>query len=432
MLATRGSQTSDPRPILFERTILFTITLSAFGPYLAGSIRTEHIVVYGLAALVFPFAITRLHVSGGVRFVAPWAAYIVMALLGSVLSRNNFSPWESGSLLAGLDNLLLPLTTLLLVWCVIRGSSAVPLLRSFSTVVVWCAAANAVIAGISTRVDLTPALRPFWGLGEGVTATADYAAQLGRYTGIFNQPSEAGLFYGVAALLVIYAYSRQPKRMAVLLALISIGGLLSVSKIFILGGIPLILFSVWRSKATVGRFGGLLAAGLVIWGFIQSGFFSEWLGANYLARFLSAPEAQNVIEFYSAGRWNEGSSVREVIGAVLETSPIVGVGPAGWRVAYDSGWVEAAVVAGVTGVACLALIHVNLFILANRTFERSRRLLFFLLATLLFGSSFGIPSLTVNRAATIVWISLALLVRALGEEVVDPNLRSKRHIINAA
>jgi hypothetical protein len=185
------------------------------------------------------------------------------------------------------------------------------------------------------------------------------------------------------------------------------GGLLCVSKVFILGGVPLILFYLWKSKAGAGKLGALFGVVVVALGVSSTGLLQQWTGYNYLARLLSPDESQGLIEFYSAGRWNEDSRMVDTIGTVLSVRPLTGFGGGGLDVAYDSAWTEVVVVAGLLGVVLLACVFVVLFRMARRLDPDMRRLATFVVVFLL-GASLGIPSLTVNRVATVVWILLCL------------------------
>lgn len=418
----------------YQHALIGLIALSAFAPYVTGGFRVEHFAVYGLLALYLPIALLQFCSRNNLLLLGPWIGYTVSSLMGALMQPYG-APWPPGSFSAGLDNILLPLAAMLLSWSIASTATALPLLKTFGSVVVWGAAANAGLAIISTRVDLTPVLSIFWS-PEGSGSVARNAATMGRFTGIVNQPAEAGLLYGVAGLLAIYLYTRKPKTMLVLLTLISTGGLLSVSKVFILGGIPFLLLSLWASRKGFGRASLILTAGLLIAGIVQLGFFQQWSGFHYLSRLRLVPQSEGLIEFYTAGRWNNDSTLLDVIHSVLSLSPLFGVGPSGWQVPYDSGLTEAFVVAGLAGVLFLALTHFSFFVMAARTYEPRRRTLSLLLASFLPVASFGIPSLTANRTATIVWITLGLLLKATDgfpkRETIDVNLRPHRSITRNA
>lgn len=409
----------------FPLLMVGILAASAFGPYLMANIRTEQLAVYGAAALLVP--LTFIRARPYLPLIVPWVGLILVSLLGLIPPAASTPSHKAGTLLAGVDNLALPLVIMMLVWSIVPASSAVRALSVVAAIIVWSAAANGLLSMVGTQVDLSAYLRPFWSGDVGET-TAERAAQLGRLSGIFNQPAEAGVVYGVAGILAVWRYTHKPKTTLLLLALISIGGMLCVSKVFILGGIPLILIYLWKSRAGIGKVGLLFGAAVVAGGVAQSGFFQEWTGFNYLARLIAPDENQGLIEFYSAGRWNGDAGMMGVFDVVLESSPVFGFGLAGIQVPYDSAWTEVMVFAGVLGAFLLCVVYLVIFRMARRLAARDLNLMATFLALFLAGASLGIPSLTVNRASTIVWVVLALLCMM----VVKPNPMAARDMYTRA
>lgn len=414
-------ETSHTRVRGTETFVIVAMVLSLFGPYLQGGVRTDQLVIYLLAAAAFALRLPFMHLNGSLRFMVPWAALVAFSLFGVLFPLRGSMPWRPGGVLAGLDNLALPLAVMLIVWCCVKATSAEGLLRKAGKLIVWGISLNAVIAILDTRYDLTSYLRPFWAKSDAISVVAARAEDLGRVSGIINQPSSAGLAYSLAGLLAIYLYGTRPRKLYLALALITVGGMLTVSKIFILIGAPLILLYMWKSRSGTGKTGMLFAALVIGTGVVQSGYFEGWEGANYLARLIAPPESQTFISFYSAGRWAEGSPMLTVTAAALEISPLIGVGAGGWQVAYDSAWTQAIVVAGALGALCLAAVLAAFFRLGKATVDPARRRFTFFLAWLLLASSFGVPALTTNRVGAMVWIVATLLVLAHREATQQPS-----------
>lgn len=390
------------------------MALSAFGPYISGSfviggIRTEQLTVYFFAIVLLPFAFVNFRAPDGRRVLVPWLLYFIVGLLGLLFPYAGPLLWPRGSALAGVDNLLLPLGVIAVVCSVVRPDHAAAVFKNVSAIIIWATAINGAIAAVGTKLDLSPYLRQFWA-PDGIESVADRASQLGRISGIFNQPAEAGIIYGVAALLAIYRYGRNPFILATCLTLISIGGLLSVSKIFILGGIPIMLLYLWTTRVAGNKLLFVLSTTMVAGGVVQSGLFQQWTGLNYLARLLSPTYGTSWVEFYSAGRWQSGSGALDYYQFVLENSPLVGFGLQGLSVPYDSGWTEAIIVAGTAGLACLAFTYLGIFWLWYHTVDARRRALNLYLAIFLLGASAGISTFSSNRVATVIWILLSLLM----------------------
>lgn len=385
------------------------LALAAFGPYLVGGVRTEQATVYvfTLAALL---ALPHLKPSAW-SFLLPWAGILLMAAVTLVAPVIESVPWEAGSLVSGLDNFLLPVAVMLIAWTLVKRAAAVPALTTVARVVVWASVLNAIVAIASTRVDLSAFLRVFWGSAGTEETTAANAETMGRFSGIFNQPAEAGVVYSLALLLAVWLYRRRPGLLYPALAVLTVGSILTVSKIVLFIGLPLAAWYLFRSYRlggkllTVGAVGGVFA---VVAG---SGFVQEWEGFDYFTRLFEVPQG-DAVDFYTAGRWAEGSPMLRVVGEVLASRPLNGFGFAGLEVAYDSAWTEVIVVAGLFGAALLAVVFVQVFRYALGTADQGLRRLFVLVALLLAGGSLGLPVLTANRVATLVWLVVALLVLA--------------------
>jgi hypothetical protein len=393
-------------PRRFPLILVGLLTAAAFGPYVAGSVRTEQLAVYGAGAILLPFAF--IHARPYFPVLLPWMLMILVALLGVIPPTAYDSIYAPANMFSSIDNLLLPVVVMLLTWTLVPVAMAGAALRVAAAVIAWGAALNAVLGIIGTRTDISQYLRFFWGGGEGET-TADRAADLGRLSGIFNQPAEAGVVYGIAGLLAVWRFRHKPKTMLLLLTLICVGGMLCVSKVFIFGGVPLILIYLWKSRSGGGKLGVMFSAAIVAVGVAQSGLLQQWIGFNYLARWFVPVEDQGLIEFYSAGRWNSGAGMVDVFDSVMQTRALTGFGIQGLAVPYDSAWTEAAVLAGVLGLVLLGLVYLCLWRMAGRIAEAEARTLGLFVTVFLIGASLGIPSLTVNRASTIVWVVLGLL-----------------------
>jgi hypothetical protein len=397
--------------------------VSAFGPYTSvAGVRTEQIAVYGVglvALMSMRWASVKL----------PRMAVLVAALLGSeasvavvgtlapVIDRSGYSV---GDAVAGLDNLILPIVVLICVWSLLTtGVDKRRLIEVVCRVVVVAMCVNTEVAYWSQIHDLTPLLSHFWdntiSVGDAFTGTvAGHSAQLGRYTGIFNQPVEAGEMYSIALLAAIYLYRAKPARLALAGMLIAIGGILTVSKVFLLVGLPIGVWQVLRQSSQRGRRLTLLIAGvLAAVALTQSGIGPTWIGGSFLIRLLHPANSGSLLDLYTAGRIGGESSLHLVADAVIHNSPWFGFGAGGVAAPYDNAWIEALSVAGLVGAAIYTAVLLALAAIwiRRRTLmdpEHSR--LAGGLVLLAVGASVGLPALTANRVATIMWLLIALLL----------------------
>ena len=224
---------------------LVLVMAGAFGPYTPVSgVRTEQLAVYGCLLLSLPMAWTRIRITrDGGLFLLMWGTYIVVAVIGVFIPVSEVIPYHPGKLLGGADNLLRPVAVFLLanVWLV-TDISKQRLVSLACKIITGAMCVNAAVAFIESRMDIARWLALFWSspTGDLVSGTvAARSAQLGRFTGIVNQPVEAGTLYGIALLAALYLWHQQPWRLVPVLTLLTAGGAVTVSKIFLFVGVPI-------------------------------------------------------------------------------------------------------------------------------------------------------------------------------------------------
>lgn len=399
----------EPVGFVWPRLLVAVLCLAAFGPYLVGSIRAEQLAVYAMAPLVL-FAFMNLR-SWTFGLLAAWSAIVFVSLLGVAFPYRGPSPWAGGPLVAGLDNLLLPLMVMLGIWSLVPPAAALPALRTAGRVVVWAAAVNAALAIVSAMwPPLLKSLRPFWSTEASVSTVSELAMQMGRYSGIFNQPAEAGLVYAVASVLAVWVFARRPVAMYLLLTLITVGGMFSVTKVYLLVGLPVTIVLLFLTRRAAGKVGLFIVVWLVAVLLGSASFFQQWSGLDMLTRLFEGPEGSSAVRFYTAGRWNEDSPMLAAVDFILQNSALTGVGTGGLLVAYDSQITETIIVSGVLGIAALVVVFVLLLRWFLRIKEPNLRPVAIAFWCVLVGAAAGLPALTANRAATVVWVVASLLV----------------------
>jgi hypothetical protein len=419
------------------------------GPYLVSGLRTEQLAFYGSAAFVVVTSRGAL-----LRTLAParwifgvWVAYASVVVLGGFLATSNDTPWESGSLIAGLDNALLPLATIITVshWCS-RWSGEV-VLTTASRVLVVAMSVNALVALAGSVFGLAAMgfLRRFWAADGTSTFVAELAEQMGRYSGVFNQPAEAGIAYSLALLSLAYLHKQsriRPSWAYVAWAAVVVGGLLTLSKVFIGGfGLALLVVLLYRTRVVLTAAVALGTAGVMV-AAAAAGWFRSW-GASTMASWYrySIEVGDSPLYTLTAGRFGvpghdgppsiavpmapstEGGGAFEAVVAppagtgelmrtMLAEHPVFGVGARGLQVAYDSSWSEAVVVGGLVGLALVALAQI-LLVLATvtgvRRLDRVHAVLLVAVVVLTLAASIGLPALTGNRESTLLWVWLIVL-----------------------
>ncbi|WP_148234278.1 hypothetical protein [Cellulomonas flavigena] len=348
-------------------------------------------------------------------FILLWGLVFVIPLVGSI-EAPNLTPYPSGSFLAGLDNFALPLAMILLTWWWASRDSSLRLLYTAATTIVVTLAGN---AALSLLYFGSPPewLRIFWSTGERESVAAQ-AATMGRYSGIVNQPAEAGVAYSLAIICLLYIVNEPKKRFRsglflVCGSLIVIGGVLTASKVFLIGGLPLAAFMVLRESRGRGRAILLTVAATTSFVAVSSmGLLPEWTGSRMVSRLLGV-EGMSTTRLLSAGRLGEGGTLERTIAPVLDHHPFFGVGMRGVVVAYDSAWVEALVVGGVVTALLLAITLISLawrWWSLRRALPRSAWFVGGAVLMVAAGASVGVPVFTGNRIATLLWLLLGLLL----------------------
>jgi hypothetical protein len=407
-----------------ERTAVWqarVVALSVFGPYVTGSARTEQIVVFGLLAWVLVTGWGRLLDApcGPAPFLLAWGGLYAVMLVPTV--QRPFDPLGYGPQPPShvLSAFAVPLAMLVLTWYWSLPAGPLPVLRAAAPLLVCGMCANAVIAWaqlVHGRAALG-VLPRFWDAIPSAGSVAANAAENGRYTGIFDQPAEAGIAYGAALLLLIWLARTGWRHLPVAGAtvLLMTGGVITLSKVFLLAAIPAAVVTVLRGRARVRVIAAAAAAGGALWLAGSAGVLPAWhLGGQDLAA-LAHPTGSLTAQ-YTAHRYGAGGTLAPEFTDVIRNAPAAGFGAGGLAgPAYDSLWQEVLVVSGVLGVLlAAALLGAVAWRLASRwrLFPRPERHLAAGILFLAAASSAGIPSLTANRAATLLWLPLGLLLCA--------------------
>lgn len=400
-------------------SLLTLIVMSAFGPYLFGDVRTEQLVVYGLAAALLPLLLWKVKQAPGALSVVigAWVAIITIALIGWLVPMPNQTPYATGSPFANLDNFVLPLACIGLTLVVVPPGDHVRAARRVAGIVVVGASINAVVGVTQLRVSLDDILSRWWA-GDGSTGptTAEQAQTMGRLTGFIGQPVLAGLLYSVGLVSVVYLLRHRPVWMAAVTLLLVIGGMLTVSKAFLLLGVPIAGWQIIRtSERRVGRIAALSITALVATAVgAWIGWLDQWKGAEMLLMLLPNSD-QAELTFYLGNRFGETSSTRPIIDAVMSGSPVSGFGAPGLKIYTDTAWVQVMILSGLLGgvlfLVSLAALTVGYW-RRRRWLANAERAYFdgvILIAVL---GCLATPALTANRLSVVLWVLLTLAMSA--------------------
>ena len=409
----------------FLQLWVIVVTLCAFGPYLVGGLRTEQLAVYASALAVGVLGWPLWH-GDPTRptprsFLVLWGAIFAVAAAGVVWPPFNETSYTGGNAFAGLDNWALPIAVVIVTafWCERLGSRCVA--RLVSVVVVLAMMVNAVVSVIARVVGsygLTPWVELFWQRGDvGDMSVAANALGNERYTGLFNQPIEAGICYSVALLCLAYLarLSTRPRALVVTVVavVLTVGGLLSVSKVLLFCGLPLFAVQMLRSRGRRLRIAGVLGA-LVLGGLAIGRFdlvLSVVTDTTQLRSLLGGLAFDT--STLTAGRFGEGGTLGTVANEILADHAVLGLGAGGVSAPYDSAWIEAIATTGVVGAVLLMLVFAVLGLrwwALRRGHDAPESDFAAALIIVVAVASLGMPSMTGNKVATVVWLLLACLL----------------------
>ena len=402
------------------------LTLSAFGPYVIGHIDTGQLLgcISALGILIFgwPFMLRR---NGAplLPLAIIWSGLYVIILLATIWPPSNLGGYTQLPILNALGAYALPLALLLTTWFWTLIMEVRDLIVTISKSIVACMTCNAALSVCelaTRRVNGFYVINALWSVPNAPGSAAAVglrASENGRYIGIFYQPAIAGTLYGIALFCSLFLIQTQPRssgrRLALCASTLCLGGIITVSKVFLLGALPiaglLILQDRNRRRPTLAW---LVAFGLALWILGIANILPSWNNGTALLEGFVSPQG-SVIRTFTAGRYGSGSTLGTLSNNVLHLSPWIGFGAGGLNVAYDSMWTETLAVSGLFGVVILGFAMILLF-------TKWMRLNMFLpepdwrlagaTLTLALGGSLGIPTFTGQRVSTILWLVLGVLL----------------------
>lgn len=397
----------------YNKAIILMLVILSFGFYLKidSSIQISQLIIYPIAVMMFLLNLInkRRIVKDIFQIFVFWMCWFILILFISIY-RNN----ELTGIFAGIKNMIEPLIVISLFMFYRRDDKLdlnTGMINYYSKILVTMLILNTVYIFASFVIDLDFINLYFWGSTDSVAARA---MTNGRYSGIFNQPMESGVAYSLGIFCWQYVNSKtndfKTKQMLILIILI-IGGVMSVSKVFLLIGLPLFFIFFIGNKNFLQFFSKFIIWGTL--GVLTFNWISKfWSGTDYLLRFFNSSE--NIITLLTAGRFGEGSQQSRFFGEVWKTSPILGLGFGGSKV-YDSMYFYFFSLGGVISLAmlivllCIFVVKMTKFIKLTENSLESR--LFILLVLLISLGGFGSPILTLNRVGILLWTLLILLCK---------------------
>ena len=350
----------------------------------------------------------------------------------AAVSLRNLSWANPYSLCAAMENFTQPFALIVIIYSVIirlDRTARLNLLRVAGIAVIVMLCINSFVSILTIFHDTWPFVQYFviGGDPDATGTVSQLAATMGRFSGLFNQPVEAGLAYSIGLLVWVYlaTTSRRINSIAwVSLILLIIGGFLSVSKSFILGGFPLsMLYWFWIAlsqkrirKSTL--FGGMIWGAVVT--VVLSLFAKSWAGLDYLLRIFdpSSINERGAIQLFTAGRISAESGVAEHFAKTWSESPIIGFGvPQSDLGSLDNAYIEFFLSGGIVGLIFYIAILIVIIRVAVHGLKTDPPLGWFLIAlwVLIIGAGIGAPVITLNRASIFLWVIIVITFGVLSK-----------------
>ena len=179
----------------------------------------------------------------------------------------NFNLDNTYKLMSAMENFIQPVALVIIIFFVAKPLNRLErlsLLRIASITIILMLCLNSILSILTIFYDTWPFLQYFTMAGKylensignvEVIHVSQLSTSGGRYSGVFSQPAEAGLAYSIAIIVWVYL-ATTCKRITSIgwlsLGIIIIGGSLTISKTFILGGFPLaMLYWFWRLPKSI-------------------------------------------------------------------------------------------------------------------------------------------------------------------------------------
>lgn len=389
-----------------------TLAVAAFGPYVAGSVRTDQVIAY-LGALLA--AVTWLLSSAPRRRPSRHQALMLLAwtlipLVATIVWLAHPTRGEAHQALATLDSLLLPVAVALIVWRFATPQNRDRLVRVVACVAVVALSLNALLALVQA-MGVDAAWQDVW-LPDGESTVALRAAQNHRFSGVLNQPALASLYYGIGMLFAVHLTRHRVAR-SLLFILLGLGVALTGSKAFFVACLPaLALMLLWRQRRRV-RLLALTAALALATAALLLILLPHLPPIPGISRYQVVLDGGFSMATLTSNRLGGSNQTLALMGDVLADSPVVGWGLAGIQAATDSQLTHAMVVAGLVGAAALTVcLAIGWHAVAHRrgSVPETTWLLLTGLMIVPTVGSLGFPILVGNRISLVLWLSLMLLL----------------------
>lgn len=401
------------------------LIISAFGPYLSINlgVKLDNVVVYLGGALFIVLILNSEKVTIHKNLFAILLIWFTLFIYLLIRTWMGGSALSTIAMIAEIKNFTQPLFIMFIfVFVIIKNNTSATrvLLKKCGNLLIFLLSLNTVWLILGFCVDLTEINQYFW---RGKDSIAIKAVENGRFSGVFNQPIEAGMAYTIG--LFVWAYlqellkSKITFRDALVLVLMIVGGILTVSKVFIIFGLVIFILYMLSVKHNRKQLVKLMLFFFVLGLPFYFYVIKAWSGLSYFQRLfnISNYQQEGILNLITAGRYGTiDSQQNQYFAKVLSDSPFIGKG-LGSQQTYDSAFFHVFSSGGLIAlIMYLGILFTLLFscyqfyIYAFNSPELKLYLSLFLLTIV---GGLGAPVLTINRSSIILWVFIGLAFQFL-------------------
>ena len=415
---------------LFKTNLLpVWLVVLSFGPYVLPSLglRTEHVLVYALFVLgILILMVKRRPVFYDSELILVFSLMFALTILTSYSTAFCFDDIMSraslGKIISHAEKYIRPMAVIVGLCAFFRIEEEYSPRRSLidvSKALVYMLALNSTLIMAQLFVDLSPILSRFtYGMGSAsfdgeLRSVSDLGLTMGRFTGIFNQPAEAGLAYGLGLFAWAYLNSFGNKvsflsrKDYLLLGLVAVGGFFSISKIFLIIGVPMFLFYLLIiSRKT--HILNLKFLAIVMIGITVIGYFLRSRETFYSLYTLMEAFDNRSISALTGGRLGQQSSVGEQFQYIWGRDPLYGLGFASYT-CLDNGYLEFFAQGGLACLVVYIALLVCMFLAALKHIKTEEGRFLMFIVVFISAAAVGMPPLTANRFSPIIWVFIVLI-----------------------
>jgi hypothetical protein len=391
---------------------LSLIIISSLGPYIGLGLRTEHLFIYGFFLMVFVLFFLKASLNITLfKSLIPLLFSFIVTIFFDLITGPKIR--EAG-LFSNIDNLLEPVLLMFVFSYFLDKSFDESDFNILLNLIVVTSVIAGLISILTIFIDLEFILKFFVTDIAGEDSLWKQVFSLGRYTGFFSQPLEAGIFFTGSLFSLIYlkkTYFIKNWVFCFSFIVIIIAGAISISKNFYLLGIVMAFILYGQlSHWTIKRY---LTFVLFFFGFLTIILLYFILDfGNYLNSLFSLYESDGFISAITAGRFggSGNTDVEILFNKFINEGFFMGFG-LGTHLPLDNGFLEYAYQGGF-----FALLGYLLFLLygikiALCKYQKAYAKFLLILIVYVFLSSIGGPVITANRANVIfIFLICATLV----------------------